>query len=158
MPRKYSGRTRRPKQAHEPAQPQCACYATATSACPWPLYTLAPAPALVPAGFLRRAERGRLRPQAKEEVICYAAKRGDLATLKRLVEEGVNLEAKGRVSAAPPAAPPAPSAPRPPLSPPAAPAAPRLAATAHRVWCRRRASAVQGVHHALWRDGPHIGG
>ena len=48
---------------------------------PWP-----------PAGFLRRAERGRLRPQA-EKALRNAAKAGDLATLTRLVEEGVDLEA-----------------------------------------------------------------
>ena len=48
---------------------------------------------------------------------------GDLATLKRLVEEGVNLEATDGVSAAQPAAP-SPLRPRPPPSPPAAPAAP----------------------------------
>ena len=96
---------------------------------PWP-----------PAGFLRRAERGRLRPQA-ELAFLNAVEQGDLATLKRLVEEGVNLEATDHVSAAPPVATPAPCAPRPPPSPPAAPAAPRLAAAAHRVWRRRRASA-----------------
>ena len=106
---------------------------------------------------MRRAERGRLRPQA-EEALRDAARRGDLATLKRLVEEGVDLEAKDYnpfspfgVSAAPPAAPPAPCAPRPPPSPPAAPAAPRLAAAAHRVWRRRRASAAR-------LDGPHARG
>ena len=66
--------------------------------------TLAPAPALPPAGFLRRAERGRLRPQA-ERALRNAAEEGDLATLKRFVEEGVDLEAKDWVSAAPPAPP-----------------------------------------------------
>ena len=44
------------------------------------------------AGFLRRAERGRLPPQA--EALRIAAIQGDLTTLKRLVEEGVNLEAR----------------------------------------------------------------
>ena len=45
---------------------------------------------------MRRAERGRLRPQAKEQALLNAAEQGDLATLKRLVEEGVNLEATDR--------------------------------------------------------------
>ena len=67
---------------------------------PWP-----------PAGFLRRAERGRLRPQA-EWAFLNAVEQGDLATLKRLVEEGVNVNAK-YVSAAPPAAPPSPLRPSP---------------------------------------------
>ena len=44
-----------------------------------------------------------MRPQA-EEALIKAAKEGDLATLTRLVEEGVNLEATDEVSAAPPAA------------------------------------------------------
>ena len=112
--------------------------------------TLAPALNLGPAGFLRRAERGRLRPQ-EEWALLKAAKQGDLATLKRLVEERVDLEAKDGASAAPPAAPQPLSAPRPPPSPPSAPAAPRLAAAAHRVWRRRRASAGR-------LDGPQVGG
>ena len=67
-----------------------------------------------PAWFLRRAERGRLRPQAKEQALLNAAEQGDLATLKRLVEEGVDVNAKsGYVSAAPPAAPPSPLHPSP---------------------------------------------
>ena len=135
---------------HEQAQPQCACYATATSTCPWPLPWPQP-PALAPAGFLRRAERGRLRPQA-EKALRDAAWRGDLATLKRLVEEGVDVNAKSDyVSAAPPAAPPSPPHPSPSALPPAAPAAPPLTAAAHRVWRRRRASAGR-------LDGPHARG
>ena len=43
--------------------------------------------------LLRCAEGGWLRPQA-EEALIEAAEKGDLATLKRLVEERVNLEAK----------------------------------------------------------------
>ena len=53
--------------------------------------------------LLRCAEGGWLRPQAKAALI-EAARGGDDATLKRLVAEGVNLEAKDQVSAAPPAA------------------------------------------------------
>ena len=49
------------------------------------------------------AEGGWLRPQAEEDLI-QAAREGDLATLKRLVAEGVNLEAADEVSAAPRAA------------------------------------------------------
>ena len=49
---------------------------------PWP-----------PAGFLRRAERGRLRPHA-EQALFKAARQGKLATLKHLVEEGVDVNAK----------------------------------------------------------------
>eukprot|EP00964_Phaeocystis_antarctica_P073173 scaffold44873_cov42-Phaeocystis_antarctica.AAC.2 len=41
---------------------------------------------------LRCAEGGWLRPQA-EEALITAAKDGDLATLKRLVEEGVSVNA-----------------------------------------------------------------
>jgi len=44
-----------------------------------------------------------LRPQAEEDLI-QAAREGDLATLKRLMAEGVNLEAADEVSAAPRAA------------------------------------------------------
>ena len=68
---------------------------------PWP-----------PAGFLRRAERGRLRPQA-EWAFLNAAEQGDLATLKRLVQEGVDVNATDKVSAAPPAAPHPPMRPSP---------------------------------------------
>ena len=50
------------------------------------------------------AEGGWLCPQA-ERALIEAAEKGDLATLKRLVEEEVNLEATYNVSAAPPAAP-----------------------------------------------------
>ena len=71
-----------------------------------------------------RCEGGWLRPQAEDNLIDAAKKGGDLATLKRLVAEGVNLEATDKVSAAPPAAPQPPPPPRPPPSPPAAPAAP----------------------------------
>ena len=52
---------------------------------------------------LRCAEGGWLRPQA-EEALINAAMVGDLATLTRLVEEGVNVNATN-VGAAPPAAP-----------------------------------------------------
>ena len=66
--------------------------------------------------LLRRAERGRLRPQAAKSLL-KAAEKGDLATLKRLVEKGVDLEAKDAypftVSAAPPAAPASPLRPSP---------------------------------------------
>ena len=98
--------------------------------------------------ILRCAEGGWLRPQA-EEALFKAAKQGDLATLKRLVEVGVNLEATDGVSATPPTAPsplrPSPSA----LA--ARPCCPDLTAAAHRVWRRRRASA--GRQH-----GPYNGG
>ena len=40
-----------------------------------------------------------------EAALIKAAEEGDLATLTRLVEGGVNLEAADEVSAAPPAAP-----------------------------------------------------
>ena len=46
-----------------------------------------------------------------------AAKEGDLATLTRLVEEGVDLNGTDCVSAAPPAAPPAPPSPLRPCCP-----------------------------------------
>jgi len=49
------------------------------------------------------AEGGWLRPQAEEDLI-QAAREGDLATLKRLVAEGMNLEAADEVGAAPRAA------------------------------------------------------
>ena len=75
-----------------------------------------------------------------------AAEEGDLATLKRLVAEGVDLEAT-RVSAAPPAAP-SPLRPSPSAFAARRPCCPALTAAAHRVWRRRRASA--GRPH-----GPH---
>ena len=87
---------------------------------------------------------GWLRPQA-EEALLKAAMYGELATLTRLVEEGVNVNAAD-VRAAPPARPQPP-----PPSPPAAPCCPALAAAADRVWRRRRASAAR-------HDGPHVGG
>ena len=73
-----------------------------------------------------------MRPQA-EEALLEAARTGDLATLKRLLKEGVNVNAGHGVSAAPPRQPP----PHPPALPPsalaiAAPAAcPALTAAAH---------------------------
>ena len=90
---------------------------------------------------LRCSEGGWLRPQA-EEALLEAARQGDLATLARLVEEGVNLDAVDEVSAAPPAAPsplrPSPSA----LAAPAAPLLPRPhCRRSPRSWRRRRASA-----------------
>ena len=102
--------------------------------------------------LVRCAEGGWLRPQA-EDALRTAAKEGDLATLKRLVAEGVNLEARhhDEVSAAPPAAPPAPSAPSPTALAARRPRCPALTAAAHRVWRRRRASAVRP-------HGPHAGG
>ena len=72
--------------------------------------------------LLRGAEGGWLRPQAERE-LHKAAQNGDLATLKRLVEKGVNIEKRDGVSATAPV-PPAPSASDPPPSPPATPAAP----------------------------------
>ena len=45
-----------------------------------------------------------MRPQAEENLL-YAASEGDLATLTRLVEEGVDVNATLEVSAAPPARP-----------------------------------------------------
>ena len=79
-----------------------------------------------------------------------AAAVGDLATVTRLVEQGVDVNAAEGVSAAPPAAR---SRLRPSPSALAArrPCCPALPATAHRVWRRRRASA--GRLH-----GPHAGG
>ena len=61
-------------------------------------------------------------PQA-DAALHKAAGKGDLATLTRLASEGVNLDAKGNVSAAPPVAPcplrpgPTPSPRRPPPLP-----------------------------------------
>ena len=84
--------------------------------------------------------------------LMHAAINGKLDCLEHLIAKGANLEAKDEVSAVPPRQPPpAPSAPRPPPSPPAAPAAPPSPPAAHRVWRRRRASAVR-------RHGPHAGG
>ena len=62
-----------------------------------------------------------MRPQAEENLL-YAASEGDLATLTRLVEEGLDVNATLEVSAAP--ACPTPSAPRPPSLPPVAPPSP----------------------------------
>ena len=82
----------------------------------------------------RCAEGGWLRPQA-EAALIEAARGGDDATLKRLVAEGVNVNAADDVSAAPPAAPgplrPSPSAPSrrppPPLPRPHRRRSPRVA-------------------------------
>ena len=81
-----------------------------------------------------------------------AAKEGDLATLTRLAEEGVNLNATDSVSAAPPAAPSPLRRPRrPPPSPPVAPAVhalpspPQLTAC----MCGAAASPLQDGHMAL---------
>ena len=63
--------------------------------------------------LLRCAEGGWLRPQA-EKALINAAKEGDLATLKRLVEQGVDVNAVDEVSAALPAAPTLSSPRRPP--------------------------------------------
>ena len=90
-----------------------------------------------------------MRPQAEEVNLRHAAWSGDLATLTRLVAEGVNLEAKDEVGAAPPAASLRPLALRPRRPPPLLP--PALTAAAHRVWRRRRASAERP-------HGPHVGG
>ena len=80
------------------------------------------------------AEGEWLRPQAGT-ALTKAAQEGDLATLKRLVAEGVNLEATTNVSAAPPPSPSARAVRR--------PCCPALRAAAHGVWRRRRASAVR---------------
>ena len=53
--------------------------------------------------LLRRAEGQWLRPQA-EMALIKAAREGNLATLTRLVEEGLNVNATSPVSAAPPTA------------------------------------------------------
>ena len=55
--------------------------------------------------LLRCAEGGWLPPQADVAALHEAAGKGHLATLTRLASEGVNLDAKGNVSAAPPVAP-----------------------------------------------------
>ena len=87
-----------------------------------------------------------MRPQAEENLL-YAASEGDLATLTRLVEEGVNVNATLEVSAALPAAPnplrPSPSV--------LAACCPALTTAADRVGRHHRASV--GRH-----DGPHEGG
>ena len=112
------------------------------------LYSLATRSRASPlAGSCNALKGGWPRPQA-EENLRNAANKGDLATLKRLVAEGVNLEATNSVSAAPPAAPPAPSAPSPTALAARRPRCPALTAAAHRVWRRRRASAAR-------RHGPH---
>ena len=83
-----------------------------------------PAPRLAsPRARASPPEGGWLRPQAERDLL-RAAQSGDLATLKRLVEEGVNLEAKDGVSAAlsqPPPSPPPPLAVRPRRPPPLLP-------------------------------------
>eukprot|EP00964_Phaeocystis_antarctica_P063088 scaffold37840_cov58-Phaeocystis_antarctica.AAC.6 len=99
-------------------------------------HTHAPRPPPLP---LRYAEGGWLRPQAEEDLF-KAAKQGKLATLKRLVEEGVNLDAADHVSVAPPAAP-CPLRSSPFALAARRPYCPALTAAAHRVWRRRRASA-----------------
>ena len=71
--------------------------------------------------LLRCAEGGWLRPQAERE-LHKAAQNGDLATLKRLVEKGVNIETRDGVSAPAPAAPSPPPLALRPRTPPAAPA------------------------------------
>ena len=82
--------------------------------------------------------------------LIKAAKVGDLATVTRLVQQGVNIDATDAADAVSAALPAAPT----PLHPsPSALATrrshcPAHATAAHRVWRRRRASAV-------WRDGPH---
>ena len=78
--------------------------------------------------LLRRAEGQWLRPQA-EMALIKAAREGNLATLTRLVEEGLNVNATSPVSAAPPTA-------NSPLPPPP----PSLTAASDRVWRRRRAT------------------
>eukprot|EP00964_Phaeocystis_antarctica_P125432 scaffold89072_cov38-Phaeocystis_antarctica.AAC.2 len=87
--------------------------------------------------------------------LIKAAREGDLATLTRLVEERVNVNATTPVSAAPPAAPSPlrPSQPRPSPSALAAhrPCCPAHTAAADHVWRRCRASADR-------QDGPHMGG
>ena len=97
---------------------------------------------------LRCAQGGWLRPQA-EEALRKAAEEGDLATLTRLVEEGVNLEATTYVSDILPAAP-CPLRPSPSALTARHPCCPALTSAIHRVWCRRRAS-VGRLH------GPHVG-
>eukprot|EP00964_Phaeocystis_antarctica_P009285 scaffold5036_cov61-Phaeocystis_antarctica.AAC.1 len=77
--------------------------------------------------LLRYAEGGWLRPQERaEKALRKAAGDGDLTTLTRLVEQGVNLEAGGTVSATPASRPqppllPSPSPPRPRRPPPLLP-------------------------------------
>jgi hypothetical protein len=90
--------------------------------------------------LLRRAEGQWLRPQA-EMALIKAAREGNLATLTRLVEEGLNVNATSPVSAAPPTAN-SPLHPRPLPSTPAAtaPPPPSLTAASDRVWRRRRAT------------------
>ena len=87
--------------------------------------------------------------------LIKAAREGDLATLTRLVEERVNVNATTTVSAAPPAAPsplrPSPLAPRPPPSSPAAPLlCPALTAAAHRGVCAAAAPPQNGSTALMW--------
>jgi hypothetical protein len=87
---------------------------------------------------------------AAQKALRDAAWQGDLATLKRLVEERVNVNATDGVSAAPPTTsqPPPPIALRPFAT--YRPCCPVLTVAAHSVW-RRLASAGR-------LDGPHVGG
>ena len=91
----------------------------------------------------------RLPPTQAEKALFNAAIEGDLATLTRLVEEGVDLEAtdnvddEDQVSATSPASNPIPLCPRCPL-PLLAPPSPRV--------CRRRRASVEELH------GPHVCG
>ena len=81
--------------------------------------------------------------------LIKAAKVGDLATLTRPVQQGVNIDATDAADAVSAALPAAPT----PLHPsPSALATrrshcPAHATAAHRVWRRRRASAVH--HHCI---------
>ena len=87
-----------------------------------------------------------MRPQAEQD-LRVAASEGDLATLTRLVEEGVDVNATLEVSATPPAAP----NPLPPFAHRPCRLLPALTSAADRVGRHRRASV--GRH-----DGPHEGG
>ena len=71
-------------------------------------------------------------PAQAEEALIKAAEEGHLAVLKRLVEQGVNLEAEDVVNAAPPAAP-SPLRPSPSALAALRPCCPALAAAANRV-------------------------
>ena len=90
-----------------------------------------------------------MRPQAEQD-LRVAASEGDLATLTRLVEEGVDVNATLEVSAASPAAP-NPLRPSPTALAARRPCCPALTAAAHSLWRRLRTSV--GRH-----DGPHEGG
>ena len=113
--------------------------------------TLAPAPSPGPQPGSCDALSADGCARRRRRRFASAAEEGDLATLKRLVEEGVDLEATDEVSAAPPARPPSPlhpspsalaarrpccPAPRRRRSPRVAPP-PRLRRTARRPSCRR---------------------